>query len=218
VLTGGKLDSAKLLDALSRSASENRIHIWSAHPDEQTVLGTSSLAGALPVSTKSSTAFGVYLNDATGAKMDYYLRSSVDIASGQCRSDDRPNFDVSVSLKSTAPLDAATSLPSYVTGRYAFGVAPGRVRTNVYVYAPAGAQVFSVQVNGKESAFVSAPLDGHPVVGVVVELAPGQSDTVKFRFVAKAGAPTSVTLQHTPMFSPVKTALRGSIDCAALTN
>jgi hypothetical protein len=216
VMTGGSLNSTKLVDALSRSASENRIHIWSAYPDEERELSSSTLAGGLPVSTKATTAFGVYFNDATGAKMDFYLHSSIAVSSAVCRADKRPNFDVAVDLTLKAPLDAATSLPTYVTGRYAFGVKPGRVRTNVYVYAPAGAQPFSVVVNGKEYAFVSAELDGHPVVGAVVEMGPGDTDSLKFGFVGKAGDATSVSLQHTPMSSVVRTSVSGKVDCGKL--
>jgi hypothetical protein len=214
VLTSGKLDSTKLLDALSRSAGENRIHIWSAHPAEESKLSGSTLAGALPKSNSASTAFGVYFNDATGAKMDVYLKSSIGVAAAVCRSDDRPNYDVTVNLKLAAPLDAATSLPSYVTGRYAFGVKPGRVRTNVYVYAPPGSQPFSVTIGGKEVAFASAPLDGHPVVGAVVEMGPGESSTLVFKFVGKAGDAKSIVLQHTPMYAPVTTNTAQRLNCA----
>jgi hypothetical protein len=215
VLTAGHVDSAKLLDALSQSASENRIHIWSARPGEEKILATSTLAGGLPQSTKTVSAFGAYLNDATGAKMDVYERASIAVSNGICRADNRPNYAVHVTLKLDAPLDAATSLPTYVTGRYAFGVKPGRVRTNVYVYAPPGAQPFSVKVNGKEVAFASAQLEGHPVVGAVTEQGPGDTASLVFQFVGKAGDAPRLSLQHTPMSSPVKTSVTGKVDCSA---
>jgi hypothetical protein len=215
VLTGGHLDSAKLLDALSQSAAEDRIHIWSAKPSEEKILSTSTLAGGLPKSTSKVSAFGVYFDDATGAKMDVYERASIDVASAMCRTDSRPNFAVTVKLHLDAPLDAATSLPTYVTGRYAFGVKPGRVRTNVYVYAPPGAEVFSVKIDGKESAFASAELDGHPVIGAVVEKGPGETATLQFQFVGQANDASTLSLQHTPMSSPVVTSVAGKASCAS---
>ncbi|HWH25485.1 MAG TPA: DUF4012 domain-containing protein [Pseudolysinimonas sp.] len=216
VLTKGSLDAPKLVEALAQSASENRIHIWSANADEEKVLSTSTLAGALPKSTAKTTAFGVYLNDATGAKMDVYLRNAITISSAICRADNRPNYKVGVKLTLDAPLDSATVLPSYVTGRYAFGVEPGRVRTNVYVYAPPGAAPFSVKVNGKELAFASATLDGHPVVGSVVEMGPSETVSIVFQFVGKAGDARELSLQHTPMTSTVPTSLNGKVDCSNL--
>jgi Protein of unknown function (DUF4012) len=215
VLTKGKLNSGKLIDALAESASQDRVHIWSAHPNEEKILSTSTLAGALPESTKKTTAFGVYFNDATGAKMDFYMRSSIAVSSAVCRADNRPNYNVAVKLTLKAPLDAATVLPTYVTGRYAFGVKPGRVRTNVYVYAPPGAEPFSVKVDGKEFAFVSAKLDGHPVVGAVVEMGPGETTSLLFQFIGKAGDAQKITLQHTPMSSAVQTSVTGKVDCGS---
>ena len=214
VLTKGSVNSTKLLDALSESAAEDRIHIWSALPSEEKVLATSTLAGGLPKSTNKVSAFGVYFNDATGAKMDVYLRASIAVSSAICRADNRPNFAVGVKLTLKAPLDAATSLPSYVTGRYAFGVKPGRVRTNVYVYAPPGAQPFSVKVNGKEVAFASADLNGQPVLGAVVEMGPAETASLVFQFVGKAGDASKLSLQHTPMSTPVVTSVTGKVDCA----
>jgi hypothetical protein len=213
-MTGGKLDVRKLVDALGRSASEHRLHVWSGHAAEQKEISGSSLAGGLPRSTVATSAFGVYLNDATGGKMDFYLRSHVAVSSAECRADSRPYLNVSVKLTSTAPLDSATALPSYVTGRYAFGVAPGRTRTNVYVYAPAGAQPYSVQLNGKEYAFVSSTLAGQPMMGAVVEIGPQQSATLTFRLLGSAATPTLTTVATTPMSSPVVLSLGRTVACS----
>jgi len=213
-ITSGTVDSRKLISGLGRSVSEGRIRVWSSHENEQKSIAGSDLAGALPASTNTSSGFGVYLNDATGGKMDYYLRASVAAATARCRADSRPYVNIDVTLASIAPLDAATSLPSYVTGRYAFGVEPGKTRTNVYVSAPPGSDPYSVLINGKEYAFVTAPLDGRPMVGAVVEIAPQKSTTLTFRFLARPHAPTKVTVATTPMSSPVEVALGGSLRCA----
>ncbi len=136
------------------------------------------------------------------------------IGSAMCRSDERPYLNVTVKLSSIAPLDAASSVPWYVTGRYAFGVAPGRVRTNVYVYSPKGSQPYSVLVDGKEHAFVTAPLNGQPMTGIVVELGPQESQTVTFRFLAAEGTPTRTTVDTTPMSSPVIVRQGRPLSCA----
>jgi hypothetical protein len=177
-MTSGSADGPTLLKALGRAAEENRIHVWSSRDDEQRQLSSTSIAGSVPESSDDHTAFGVYLNDATGAKMDYYLDGAVAIGSAVCRNDLRPNFEVRVSLTSSAPTDAASRLPAYVTGGGAYGVNPGDIRTNVFVYAPSGSVPYSVTIDGQEYAFVQASHDSHSVAGVTVELKPGASSTV----------------------------------------
>jgi hypothetical protein len=213
-ITSGEADATALVTALTRSADESRLRLWSARPDEQGELAGLTIAGEVPSSTDTKTAFGVYLNDSTGGKMDYYLSSSVGIASAVCRNDGRPNFEVKIQLSSSAPLDAATSLPDYVTAEGNFGVAPGNVGTNVFVYAPAGSVPYSVTIDGQEYSFVASEHAANSVAGVNVELAPGASATVSMKFVGLAGAAQAVELNHTPMASPVTTSLDNYLDCS----
>jgi hypothetical protein len=213
-ITKGDADGRSLVSALTRATGENRIHLWSALPSEQDRLRGTAVEGAVPISAEESTAYGVYFNDATGAKMDYYLDSEISIASAVCRNDRRPTFQVEVKLASDAPADAAYSLPGYVTGAGNYGVAPGNVRTNVFVYAPAGSEPYSVTIDGEEYAFVAAEHGSHSVAGITLELAPQQSSVISMKFVGVAGAAEAVELQHTPMVRDVETTLNGYLDCA----
>jgi hypothetical protein len=213
-VTAGKTDASALLTALSRSADEGRIHVWSSRGEEQEQLRDTALSGEVPVSSDSSTAYGVYLNDATGAKMDFYLDGAIAIASAVCRNDQRPNFEVKLQLTSSAPLDAATSLPSYVTGDGIYGVEPGNIRTNVFVYAPQGSVPYSVTIDGEEFAFVAADEGNNSVAGVTVELRPGESSVVSMKFVGLAGAARPAELQHTPMAREMETSLDNYLDCS----
>jgi hypothetical protein len=214
-LTTGSFDKKQLIAGLSQAADERRIHIWSAHSQEQQLLAPSSLSGPLPTSVDGSSAFGVYLNDGTGAKMDYYLQAAIAIASGLCGADAQPNFDVQVKLQSVAPEDAATRLPEYVTGGGVFGVPPGNILTNVYVYAPDGTQPYAVTVDGQNLGFSTTEHDGHTVIAMRVELVPGQLIQLDFRLLGKAGAPATVSLEHTPLASDVPTSVDNFLDCPA---
>jgi hypothetical protein len=215
-LVGGSADGTALIDAFSDGVGENRIHLWSSDTDEQAIIATTPLAGVVPTSSGQTTAFGVYFNDATGGKMDYYLSSGIGIASAVCRNDGRPNFEVKVKLESRAPADSADTLPWYVTGNGVYGVAPGNIGTNVFVYAPDGSVPFSVTIDGDEYAFVSAQDGAHSVAGVTVELAPGQQSEVSMKFVGLEGASAAVELQHTPMSSSVVTSLDNYLDCSTV--
>lgn len=215
-VTHGEVNSRTLFSALAKSANEGRVHLWSSNEAEQAQIVGMPIAGAVPESTDSRSAFGVYFNDSTGANMGYYLRGAIRIASAICRADARPSFDVTVRLNSAAPVDAATSLSSHVTGGGVNGVEAGTVRTNVFVYAPEGAVPYSVTIDGVEYGFVDADLDGHSVAGVTVSVLPGQKSNVSFKFVGIEGNPTAVSLSHTAMASDVSTSLDNYLDCGTV--
>jgi hypothetical protein len=216
-VAGGGAKASSLIEALSKAGSENRLLLWSAHPEEQVRLAETTLAGGLPQSTGMAGALGLYLNDGTGSKMDYYLR--VELASGTrvCRADGRTGYVVQAKLTNIAPADAGTSLPAYVTGGGAFGVTPGVIATQVNAYGAPGMQRNTAWATdalvGDARASTPPTLepiatgvdDQRPVMQAWVELAPGQSKTVVFEFLGAAGDPRSVTLAHSPALNLTET-------------
>ncbi len=212
-VSSGAFDPKAFISALTDGVQENRLRLWSADKSEQDRLDGTAVTGPLPTSSPSERQFGVYLNDATGAKMDFYLQKTVAVGSAVCRADGRPTSVVQVTLKNTAPADAATSLPDYVTGAGNFGVAPGKVQTNVAVYAAKGEIYLGSTQDGKAAAPHTAVDGDHPVVQVQTLLAPGQSTTFRATFLGSAKqAKAAVTAVSTPTIaqSPV---LPATVDC-----
>jgi hypothetical protein len=106
---------------------------------------------------------------------------------------------VEVTLKNTAPADAATSLPRYVTGGGDFGTQPGKIKTLVAVYAPPNAIYLGASQDGK-AAGLQTTVDGdHPVAQLRTLLAPGQSTTFRVAFLGDAKyAKAGVQAESTP--------------------
>jgi hypothetical protein len=198
-VASGTLDPAALVTALGRAGDERRIYLWSAHPVEQARLAETTLAGELPTSTLTEPRFGVYLNDGTGAKMDYYLGAEFGVGQAVCRQDGRSTYVVEVTLRNDAPADAATSLPRYVTGGGNFGVAAGLVSTNVAVYAPSAGVFMEGTVDGQPAAVQTATDSGRSVVQVQATLSPGKSTTIKLAFLGGEGAGGTAVLETTPI-------------------
>jgi hypothetical protein len=178
------------------------------------LLASTPLAGGLPTTDEDTSTFAVYLNDGTGAKMDYYLGLGIDVASGECGVPAVPTFDVTAELSSFAPDDAATSLPIDITGGGLFGVPAGTIATNVYIYAPQGFVATSILVDGRERPFRDVVHEGRTVIALTVDLVPGQTARAVARFEGTPGASTKVLVEHTPLASPVDTTLNGYLDCA----
>ena len=197
-VSGGALDPSVLVKALEQAANEHRILLWSGHPAEQAVLADTTFAGGLPMSDATHKRFGIYLNDATGAKMDYFFAVKTAVGQANCRKDGRASYAVEVTLTNTAPSDAATALKPYVTGGGYFGVTPGNVRTIVGVYGPTDVAALDVLQDGKTAVYQPAVDDSHPVNQVTTELAPGQSTTLRFLWQGMQPSTAIASIQSTP--------------------
>jgi hypothetical protein len=201
-LASGKVSGPALMASLSRSYEENRLHLWSAHNRDQAILDDIPLGGAISGPSTGGASFGVYFNDGTGAKMDYYVRRTVQLEQ-VCSGDGYSQYKVKVNLTNTAPPEAATLLPTGVTGGGRFGTPPGSVQTNIVAYGPALSHVDTTTQDGIKASFGSHLHSGRPVGVHSVRLAPGQSTNVEMVFVevVQDAAPS---LSVTPTVEPVK--------------
>ncbi|MEN8583641.1 DUF4012 domain-containing protein [Burkholderia sp. RS01] len=201
-LSAGSGDTKKLIEGLARGASERRILLWSSKADEESVITRYPLGGSITGASISPAQFGVYFNDGTGAKMDYHVKRTVQLIK-ECPADGYSQVKLRITGTNTAPKDAATSLPEYVTGGGAFGVPAGSVQTNIVAYGPVQANVESAVIDGKKAGFSSQQHSGRPVGSTTVTLAPGQSITVDLTF-GKIVQHTEPKLAVTPTVQPLK--------------
>jgi len=201
-LSSGKGEAKGLISGITRGTEEGRVLVWSANASEQSVISKYALSGSISGPSVSAAQFGVYFNDGTGAKMDYYVKRTVKLIK-ECPADGYEQTTVRVTSTNTAPADAATSLPAYVTGAGAFGVAPGTVQTNVVAYGPAQANVESATVDGQKTPFAPYIHANRPVGVVAQQLGPGETKTVDFTF-GKIVQHTEPNVVVTPTVQHVK--------------
>lgn len=180
-LSSGKGKANTLLAGVGKGVSEHRILLWSADSREQSVLNKYPLSGSISGPGVPAAQFGAYFNDGTGAKMDYYVKRTVQLIT-QCPVNGYGTVKVRVTSTNTAPADAAASLPAYVTGGGDYGVPPGTAQSNVIAYGPAQSQVVTATQDGNNVPFGAQQHDNRPVGTLTVRLAPGQSSTVEFTF------------------------------------
>ncbi|TLM81681.1 DUF4012 domain-containing protein [Pseudarthrobacter sp. NamE5] len=201
-LGNGRSDPRLLVDAISKGAEEGRVLLWSSRPEEQRIIETHRVGGAITGLSVQPAQFGIYLNDGTGAKMDYYVKRTVKLIK-QCPRDGYSETVVQVTSTNTASESLADSLPTYVTGGGNFGVPSGSVQTNVAVYGPVQAQIESAKLNGARTEFAPYLHDNRPLGILAVRLAPGESKTVEFTFgkIVQHAEPSVVV---TPTVQPVK--------------
>ncbi len=187
-VSNGSGNAQKTMDGLSRAASEHRLLLWSADPEEQHDLTATQLGGQMPQAPGTPTV-GVFLNDGTGGKMGYYLQNKVAVAVGDCAPDGRRTLTVTVSMHSTAP---KSGLPAYVTGPREL-VEPYSVQTNVSVVAPVGGQVDHAVIDGVVTG-IPIGREGVLEVGTVTSvLAPGATTELVFTMLGPAAGQAALT-------------------------
>ncbi|MDQ0767971.1 hypothetical protein QF031_000720 [Pseudarthrobacter defluvii] len=201
-LSGGKGDAKGLIAGITRGAEEGRVLVWSGDVAEQSVIAKYMVSGSVSGPSVSPAQFGVYFNDGTGAKMDFYMRRTVQLIK-ECPADGYEQTTVRITSTNTAPADAGASLPSYVTGGGVFGVAPGSVQTNIIAYGPVQANVESATVDGQKTPFAPYSHANRPVGIVAQQLGPGDSKTVEFTF-GKIVQHTEPNVVVTPTVQQVK--------------
>ncbi|MGX1159827.1 uncharacterized protein DUF4012 [Arthrobacter sp. SLBN-100] len=198
----GNADAKRLIVGITQATSEGRVRVWSATSDEQKVIAKYPLGGSIAGESVGPAEFGVYFNDGTGAKMDYYVKRTVQLVK-ECPVDGYEQTSVRITSTNSAPLDAGTSLPAYVTGNGAFGVPPGSVQTNIVAYGPAQAHVETAELDGQRTGFAPYFHGDRPVGVLAVLLAPGESKTVDITF-GKIPQQSEPNVVVTPTVQPVK--------------
>jgi hypothetical protein len=193
----GDADPAAVVAALAEAARQGRLLVWSADPAQQRLLSGTVLSGELFGHRDDSPVVGVYLEDAGGAKIGYYLEPTITLEQTACRPDGSQALTLEVTLHSTAPADAAT-LPGYLVGTPLGILPPGEIWTNVLVYAPTGGGVTAHESSDGVAGLSSHVHDGLAVAGRTVILRPGDSVTLSLDLVTGPGLPGAPVLRGTP--------------------
>lgn len=207
----GQGSTKELIDAIGQSVADRRLNFWSANPDEQVLIAETPLAGILPTDNTESTVVGVYFNDNTGAKMDYYLDTAIEVTSDQCQKAE-PTMHGTVTLTSTAPLDSQISLPEYVRGYWYKG---GLIVMDLVVYGPVGGSLGEATLNDAPVTphYVGTHL-GRPAAKITLKIKPGQTATFGYEMTGAAGDYGPLEVRNTPMIRPVPVTL-STPGCAA---
>ncbi|WP_448452584.1 DUF4012 domain-containing protein [Mycolicibacterium elephantis] len=188
----GPVDSPReLLDALGHAASERRIAVWSAHPDEQALLEETPLAHVVP--DDDAPYAEVIINNLGGNKMDYYLTRQIEYAADGCDGETRKTT-ITVRLANTAP---DGPIPDYVGGSPGIiqgapiNAPSGTMLTSVTLIATKGAELAGAIANGQNVPVSRGMERGHPTFEMQVGIPRGTSGEIKFLLSepTAAGAP-----------------------------
>ncbi|HWK76534.1 DUF4012 domain-containing protein [Microbacterium sp.] len=199
-ISTGNADPKSLVDSLALAVSEGRLLYQPAAEDEAALVDASRLSGKLPGSNEDATVLGVYVNDFTAGKLDYYAQLDVSASQSQCTDRGALAHRVEATLVNTLKPDLAATLPYYISPALHFP--KGHIATNLVVYGPVGATASTVTLDGEAAVAKVVNHLGRPAVNVAIQNAPGESHTVVVNFQNADGTFGPVDVRHTPMVRP----------------
>jgi hypothetical protein len=202
---GGAGDPVQVIQALYRGVAEGRVRIHSfTDADQELVTGT-EIAGELPVDTDRRPHIGVYLNDATGSKMSYYLQYSVDVAALSCTDDGQQELLGRFEISSKTPADP-DRLPEAVTGFDAVRdpfIRHGQQFVVGDIFMPIGGKVTSIFVDGERlDPPVIDRLDGRELVSIAFLLKPRETHLVTWEMTSGPKQDGDTVVSVTPGVLP----------------
>ncbi|MGG7450417.1 DUF4012 domain-containing protein [Plantibacter auratus] len=200
-LQAGSMEVPRAIDGWVQAVDDRRLLAWSPDRVEERALVLAGVGGALPERSSRSVPFGLYLSDAVGSKLEYYLRQQVRVRAGSCDVDGTRTVMVTSELSNTIDTEPEldTEAFDYIAGFHEReGLPRGWMRLRVMAYAPDGAVIRSVRVDGVEVPYAAGSDDGRPVAYVVVAIAPGATVTLDVDADVSGATVDAVRFEGTP--------------------
>ena len=196
----GDVDVTKLVGAFERGAEEGRLIAWMRNDDEQNAIKETGIDASLPDPDDPSAdpVAGVYFNNLSFSKLDWYLNADTQIGQGVKNGDGTCSYRITVTLTNIMTQEEAGKLPDYVAAS-APDAARDDERLNVSLFAPTGGNITDLTVGGTQFGLGAATWHGIPFYSGTVDLHAGETTTITYTLTTSAEAGDKpLTLRQTP--------------------
>ena len=196
----GDVDVTKLVGAFERGAEEGRLIAWMRNDDEQNAIKETGIDASLPDPDDPSAdpVAGVYFNNLSFSKLDWYLNADTQVGQGIKNGDGTCSYRITVTLTNIMTQEEAGKLPDYVAAS-APDAARDDERLNVSLFAPTGGNISDLTVEGTQFGLGAATWHGIPFYSGTVDLHAGETTTITYTLTTSAEAGDKpLTLRQTP--------------------
>ena len=177
----GSSDITKIAAAIEKGASEGRILMYSRNDDEEKAAKALGISGALQTDTSEAPILGVYVNNYSYSKMDWFLDKRVAIDSSVENADGSMTYRVTTTLKNTMTPQEKAEMPGYFQAHNGFSQDIDDEMLRLYLYAPAGGSISDIKTSGSGSIEMNeATHDGLKVAWGGVHMLFGQDVKVEY--------------------------------------
>lgn len=143
----GEVNPVKLLEVIATAVKENRLNIWMANSEEETMVIKLGAGGQTSTSETDPVA-GIYFGAPYGTKSGWYLDVDASVGDGRKNADGSMSYDISLTLTNTLSEELASSLPYYITGNDPLKASDSDMPLDIFLYAPAGGSISNMQTDG----------------------------------------------------------------------
>ena len=210
-IASGSWAPMAMIDEVLRSVEEDRIYAYFPREDENAIVTEYNIDGALTADNIEATQVGIYLNDASYSKLEYYLSTSMDVT---CDATAR-TVTTSLTMASTVPgndLSGYTlawrnprmSLPRTTMILDTLYVAPPG--STITAITPADGDIKKWNRDGAEK--------GHPLSSRTMLLKMGETKTMSFTTQLPAGELGPLEVRYSPTVTQTPVTVDAS--CSAL--
>lgn len=214
----GDFDAAVLFSSVRAATAANRLSVWfTADGEREAVAQTGLAAGGLPQSTATEDVVGVYLNDEVGAKLNYYLGTTLTTGSAMCTADGRQVHRVTLTMTNNVPPASVAGLSPSISGSAYknLDLPKGAQRLLVFAYLPPGATLLSASADGAPVASTQQHDTDHPVQSMWVTVPAGETHEVSFDIEMGTPGKRALVVDYTPTVSGTKV-VAAPLDCAGV--
>lgn len=195
----GNVELPKLAETFRQQVEAGTFKMWMADEQAQAVAEALSAAGELSQDPVRP-VLGVYVNDQTWSKIDWYLNMSTEVGPATKNADGTTSYRVTTTLANTMTSDEAASDVDYIVGGNPLKRDRGDMVTGLILMAPAGGSISDVQGEGGVfSVAAQGQVYGFDAVSCNVQDLPGETTTVTYTVTTSPQATESLAVQSTPL-------------------
>ncbi len=206
VMSGG-WDPLKMVEQLQKATHEQRIYAWFADEKQQAMATQLGIDGKITTDNKTVTQTGIYLNDSSHSKLEYYLSNKITVT---CSAENRTV---------TTTIEMHNAVPSADLSHYTLGARNGRwgqPRTTmmldvVGIALPGGKLVGSSPEKGaRKDQERSGLYKGREAKSMLINVPMGGSKTVSFTSTVPDDATKPLQVRYSPTVGETPVTIDGS--------
>ncbi len=192
---GGGWEPLAMLEQLQKAADEQRVYAWFADPAEEAMAAELGIDGPVLDSAEKETQLGIYLNDSSHSKLEYYLSNKITVT---CSTEKR-TVTTSIAMKNSVP---SANLSDYTLG--ARNRSWGYPRTTMFLdvigmSVPGGKLTSTNPAAGDRDGWDrSGVYNTRETRSLFVTIPMGESRTVSFTSTVPEGAASALDVRYSP--------------------